>query len=439
MRKMELLPAAEPQANTTSIKTPVRIGLTIFALVFGVFGGWAALAPIDGAAYAPGEVTVESQNKNVQHLEGGIISEILVSNGDLVEAGQPLLYLDRTQPQAQLAIARTQHTANLVREARLIAQRNKAASIVWPEGLDQDDPATAEEIDAQTEIFEARKAALEGNTEVLEQRIGQLENRAVGMQAMRESRVLLADSYAAELEDTRSLLEQGFSDRIRYRELERNYARFSGEAAELAANIASTEVQIGETRLQILQLEKDFRNEVAAELAQTRTNLNDLEERIIALEDVVARTVIRAPDSGYVTGMQIYTEGGVISSGMTIVSIVPEDDELVIEAQVSANDIDRVALNQQANIRFPTFGSTVPSIFGEVTNLSADSFQDQNTGLSYYIAEIEVTPEGADALGDFVLMPGMPAEVFITTGERTFLQYLFKPFSNAVARSFRED
>ncbi|MYA36606.1 MAG: HlyD family type I secretion periplasmic adaptor subunit [Gammaproteobacteria bacterium] len=438
MNRVELLPAAQPKASS-SIKTPVRVGLTIFTLVFGVFGGWAALAPIDGAAYAPGQVKVESQNKSVQHLEGGIISEILVGNGDLVEAGQPLINLDRTQPLAQLEVVRTQYMANLAREARLIAQREGADSIAWPESLDTADPATREEIDAQTYIFETRKTALEGNVDVLETRIGQLESRVVGMEAMRESKRVLAASFADELEDTRELLDLGFSDRIRFRELERNVANFSAEAEELTANIASTNVQIGETRLQIQQLEKDFNNEVAAEFAETRTNLNDLQERIIALEDVVERTVIRAPDGGYVTGMQIHTVGGVISPGMIIVDIVPEDDELVIEAQVSPIDIDRVALNQHANIRFSTFGSTVPTTFGEVTNLSADSFQDPNTGISYYVAEIKVTAEGMESLGGLVLMPGMPAEVFITTGARTFLQYLFKPFSNAVARSFRED
>ena len=438
MNKMELLPAQQPKTNT-SIKTPVRIGLTIFTLVFGVFGGWAALAPIDGAAYAPGEVMVESQNKSVQHLEGGIIAEILVSNGDEVQAGQPLINLNRTQPHAQLEIVSAQHTADSVREARLIAQRDGLAGIAWPAELDANNPATREEMDGQISIFDARKAAVEGNIEVLEQRIGQLENRVVGMQAMRESRQLLADSYADELADTRELLDQGFSDRIRYRELERNYANFFGQAAELSANIASTEVQVGETRLQILQVRRDFHNEVVADLAGVQTNLNDLEERMIALEDVVARTVIRSPDDGIVTGMQIHTVGGVISPGMIIVDIVPEDDETIIEAQVSPLDIDRVALNQEATIRFSSFGNTAPTTFGEVINLSADSFQDQNTGLSYYVARIQVTPEGLDGLGDLELMPGMPAEVFIATGSRTFLQYLFKPFSNALARSFRED
>ena len=438
MNKMELLPAQQPKTNT-SIKTPVRIGLTIFTLVFGVFGGWAALAPIDGAAYAPGEVMVESQNKSVQHLEGGIIAEILVSNGDAVQAGQPLINLNRTQPHAQLEIVSAQHTADSVREARLIAQRDGLAGIAWPAELDANDSATREEMDGQISIFDARKAAVEGNIEVLEQRIGQLENRVVGMQAMRESRQLLADSYADELADTRELLDQGFSDRIRYRELERNFANFSGQAAELSANIASTEVQVGETRLQILQVRRDFHNEVVADLAGVQTNLNDLEERMIALEDVVARTVIRSPDDGIVTGMQIHTVGGVISPGMIIVDIVPEDDEMIIEAQVSPLDIDRVALNQEATIRFSSFGNTAPTTFGEVINLSADSFQDQNTGLSYYVARIQVTPEGLDGLGDLQLTPGMPAEVFIATGSRTFLQYLFKPFSNALARSFRED
>lgn len=438
MSKMELLPAQQPKTST-SIRTPVRVGLTIFTLVFGVFGAWAALAPIDGAAYGPGTVTVESQNKSVQHLEGGIIAEILVGNGDRVDSGQPLINLDNTQPLAQLEIARTQRISNQVREARLIAQRDGLESMVWPAALDRNDPAAQEEMDGQTAIFNARKAAVDGNIEVLGQRIGQLENRVVGMRALHESKQLMADSFADELEDTRELLDQGFSDRIRYRQLERNYANFIGEAGELTANIASTEIQVGETRLQISQVQIDFHNEVVAELAEVQTSLHDLEERIIALEDVVARTVIRSPDSGIVTGMQIHTVGGVISPGMVIVDIVPEGDELIIEAQVSPLDIDRVALNQEAMIRFSSFGNSVPTTFGDVVNLSADSFQDQNTGLSYYVAEIKVTPEGMESLGDLELMPGMPAEVFITTGSRTFLQYLFKPFSNAVARSFRED
>jgi epimerase transport system membrane fusion protein len=254
------------------------------------------------------------------------------------------------------------------------------------------------------------------------------------------SKEKLAQSYTEELSDVSELLSQGFSDKNRLRDLERNIARLNGESADLLANIASTEVQVGETRLQILQEEKEFQNAVVTELSEVQTDLNDSTERVNALRDTVSRTLVRAPDSGIVNGLQVHTIGGVISPGMRIVDIVPAEDDLIIEVQVSPNDIDRVAIGQEANIRFSTFGtSSVPSIFGKVINISADSFTDQTNGFSYYLARVEVTPKSLEDLGELALMPGMPAEVFIATGSRTLLEYLFKPFSNAVARGLRED
>ena len=226
---------------------------------------------------------------------------------------------------------------------------------------------------------------------------------------------------------------------MRLRELQRNVASLEGEAAELTANIAATEVQIGEARLQILQQAREFHNEVVNELGEVQTSLKDVDERITALQDVVSRTVVRAPVDGIVNGMQFHTIGGVIRPGTPIADIVPQGEDLIVEAKVQPIDIDRVALDQEATIRFSTFGSSVPTIYGTVINLSADSFVDEATRASFYLARIEVNPEGMEELGDLVLMPGMPAEVFIATGSRTFLQYVIKPFSNALARSFNED
>ena len=423
----------------TSMEGPKRIGLLIFFLVFGVFGLWSALAPLDGAAYAPGTVTVKSYKKSVQHLEGGIVSEILVENGDRVSAGDPLLVLDDTQPLAQLEIARSQYIALRVREARLIAERDGLARVIYPESLSNTDPRVAEEIAAQNQIFEARKSSMENNIEILEQRIEQLESQVNGLQALKESKEMLAASFSDELKDTQALLNRGFSDKNRLRELERNFASYQGEAADLTARISSTQVQIGETRLQILQQEREQLNEVVNQLSKVQTNLKDLSERINALEHIVSRTVIRAPESGVVNGMQVHTVGGVIAPRSPLAEIVPATDELIVEASVSPNDIDRVSEGQEATIRFSTFGSSVPTITGNVLSLSADAMANENTGAQYYLARVEVTPEGLDELGDLILMPGMPAEVFINTGSRTFLQYLFKPFTNAMARSFNED
>lgn len=424
----------------TDIGRPMRVGLLTLFLVFGVFGVWSVVAPLDSAAHAPGQVTVESYKKVIQHLEGGIVKEILVRNGDFVNAGDPLLVLDDTQPLAQLEIANAQLASLGALEARLIAERDKRDTVEFPDYLAEVDLNARQEVEAQTGVFRTRKAAHEGGIEVLEQRVGQLQSRLVGLQALQSAKMELAASFAAELEDVRALLSQGFSDKIRLRELERNYANLQGEAAELTASISSTEIQIGETRLQILQAEKEFQNEVVTQLADTQTRLKDIRERIIALRDVVSRTVIRAPEDGILNGMQVHTVGGVVSPGMPIAELVPQLDELIVEASVSLTDIDSVGPGQEAIIRFSAFGrSDVPTIYGTVLNLSADRITDQTTGASYYLARIQVTPEGLEELGNLVLVPGMPAEVFINTGSRTFLQYLLKPIGNVMARSFREN
>lgn len=423
----------------SSMEGPKRAGLVLFALVFGFFGIWAAVAPIDSNAFAPGSVTVRSYKKVVQHLEGGIVADILARDGDLVQEGQPLLILDDTQDAAQLEIANAQQIALKVRESRLIAERDGLNQVVYPSELNRSDSRVAQEIEAQNEVFAARQSTNAGRYEILQQRIEQLANQVQGMEALKDSKQLLAASYQEELEDTQVLLDQGFSEKTRLRELERNFAAYSGEVAELTSNIAATEVQIGEARLQILQIESEFRNEVVSELGDTQTNLQDVNERITALEDIVERTVVTSPDFGIINGMQIHTIGGVIGPGSPIAEVVPESDELIIQASVNPIDIDRVSEGQEARIRFATFGSRAPTIFGTVINLSADSLMDEAVGAPYYLARVEVDPASLIELGDLALMPGMPAEVYINTGSRTFLQYLFRPLSNVMARSFNED
>lgn len=426
-------------AIETSMDMPRRVGVLIFVLVFGVFGIWASIAPLDGAAVASGLVTVKSYKKTVQHLEGGIVSEILARSGDRVEAGEALLVMDDTQPLAQLEIASSQFVALTAIESRLIAERDGLDSVSFPEVLSRGDLDAQQEINAQSQIFNARKDALEGQIEVLEQRAEQLHSRVVGLKALQISKEEQARFYEEEIADVTELLSQGFADKLRLRELERNASRLRGESAELTANIASTEVEIGEAELQKLQLKREFLNEVVSQLGETQTKLKDSTERMNALQDIVSRTVVRAPVAGIVNGMQVHTVGGVIGPGRTIAEIVPQTEDLIIEARVLPIDIDRVAVDQEATIRFSSFASSVPTIFGRVLSISADSQIDEKTGVSFYLARIEVTPEGMADLGDLILLPGMPAEVFIATGSRTFMQYLFKPFSNALARSFTED
>ncbi len=442
----ENLPELEPElavqvlAVDTSMETPRRVGFFIFFLVFGVFGFWSAFAPLDGAARASGLVTVESYKKVIQHLEGGIVSQILVNNGDVVAAGDPLLILDNTQSLAQLQITKSQFVALKAREARLLAESSGIESISTPAVLLQAEFNAAAEIASERQIFLARKAAREGEVEVLAQREDQLESRVTGLEALRTSKLELAASFSDELVDVEALLEQGFSDKQKFRELQRSYSSYTGEAADLTANISSTEMQIGETRLQILQQNKDFLNEVVSELGEVRTALRDVQERMIALQDIVSRTSITAPTDGIVNGLQVHTVGAVIRPGVDIAEVVPQFDNLIIEANVAPIDIDRVTQGQEATISFSAFSSgLVPTIYGSVIGISADRLIDQNTGAPYYLARVEVTQEGMADMGDLVLVPGMPAEVFINTGSRTFLQYLFKPFTTALSRSFIED
>ena len=432
-------PKNSDDSSFTNMDGPKRVGLTLFFLVFGVFGFWSALAPLDGAAFAPGTVTVKSYKKVVQHLEGGIVADILARDGDLVAAGQPLLILDDTQPKASLEIVNSQYVALRMIESRLVAERDSLETVSYPSALALSNASAQQEVAAQNEIFAARKATNEGRIGILEQRVDQLQTQVVGMEAQRETKELLAQSFAEELADTQSLLDQGFSEKNRLRQAERSFASYSGEAAELIANVAATRVQIGETELQILQQTSEFQHEVVSELSEVQTGLKDAGERLTALQDIVRRTTIVAPDTGLVNGMQVHTIGGVIGPGTPIAEIVPESDELIVEASVNPTDIDRVSEGQEARIRFSTFGNRAPTIFGTLMSLSADAIPNEATGASFYLARVEVNQDSIGELGDLALMPGMPAEVYINTGARTLLQYLFKPFSNAVSRSFNED
>ncbi len=417
-----------------------RFGLIAFFLLFGFGGIWAATAPIDGAAIASGNVTVRSYSKVVQHLEGGIIKDIFVEDGAFVEANDPILEIDNTQSSTELEAQNQRLFSLRSLEKRLEAERDGLDNLIYSPSFNSMGRQGDEEMSVQIEIFNARRSALNGGIELLEQRIDQLQSQITGYRAQQGSKEELTASYSEELADVRELLSQGFSDKNSLRELERNISITEGEVAELTANIASSEVAIGEAKLQILQERKEFHNAVVSELREVQADINVGAEIAIALEDVVSRTIVRAPDSGIVNGLQVHTIAGVIAPGMRILDIVPQEDELIVTARLSPMDIDRVAEGQEATIRFSSFGmSAAPSIYGKVISVSADSMTDESTEYPYYLARIEVNQESLEELGDLSLVPGMPADVFIATGSRTFLQYVFKPLTNSIVKGLRED
>lgn len=424
----------------SSDRSARMIGFLIVFITFGLFGTWATFAPLDSAALAPGVVTVQSYRKTVQHLEGGIVKELHARDGDLVAAGDPLIVLDDTQVRAEYGMTRSQLVAAQAMDARLRAERDDAAQINFDNMLESDSQRAVEAREGETQVFNARRGSRLGETAVLEKRIGQLREQIAGLQSMVATKRSLETSYRDEIGELTELLAEGFVDKQRLLEQQRRLDMLRAEVAEHQSEITKTSLQISETELQIVQLKKDFSADVVAQLAEVQTKVFDLQERMAALEDRLTRIVIRAPEGGMILGMKVHTIGGVVSPATPLLDIVPSVSDLIVEAQVSPIDIDRVNVGKEADIRFSAFNSsTTPVIKGVVQQVSADRLINEETGMPYYLARVALTEVGAQTLGALKLQPGMPAEVLINTGNRTMLQYLMQPASDAFARSLIED
>jgi epimerase transport system membrane fusion protein len=323
----------------------------------------------------------------------------------------------------------------------LEAERDGKPKVIYPEGLNNvSDSRAIEAKRTEEQIFTSRKNAHEGEMAVLKQRIGQLNSKVDGLKGQQASKQDLLTSYKEELRDLKELLAEGFVDKQRLRDVERQHSLNSGEISALSAEIAGSQIQIGETKLEILQLEKKFQEEVAGKLSEAQAELYDVTQRMLAIRDKVVRIDIKAPVDGRVMGLAVHTLGGVILPGHPILEIVPQQEELVIEAQVTPLDVDRVNIGLVAEVRFSAFKQAItPVIEGKVINLSADRLIEEKTGTPYYLAQIELTPDSYQKMQHLELVPGMPVEVLIKTGERTVFEYLTKPISNAFARAFIED
>ena len=417
-----------------------RLGYGIILVTFGIFGGWAAFAPIDGAVYAPGVVTVQTYRKTVQHLEGGIVKDVLVHDGDIVKKGDPLIVLDDAQLRSEYDMNHNQLIAAKAMEARLMAERDDKSSISFGSMADADTPRGIEARTGETQVFNARRGARLGQIAVLQERIGQLNQQVKGTESMIGTKTNLESSYTGEIGDLRDLLAQGFVDKQRMLEQQRKLDMLKSEVADHRSTITKTRLQVNETQLQILQINKDFNSDVAKQLSEVQTKVYDLQERTAALADRLTRIIIRAPDDGMVIGMTVHTIGGVVRQATPLLDIVPSVSDLVVESQVPPQDINRVAVGKPADIRFSAFNSaTTPVIEGIVTGVSADRLTNEKTGQPYYLARVKVTEEGARKLGDRKLLVGMPADVLVKTGERTMLQYLLQPARNAISQSMIEE
>ena len=445
----EKLPAAwgdlaqPPESGSRgSIRRHMIAGIVVVLLLAGGVGGWAATTQIAGALIAPGSVVVDSHVKKVQHPTGGVVGMLYVQDGDHVKAGQVLVQLDATVPKANLAVVNKGLDELQARKARLEAERDGADHVTFPKELlaRADDPTVANAMTNEQKLFQLRRDARLGQKAQLQQRIGQLRDEITGLNAQLDAKKREVELIGQELQGVRTLYKKNLVPITRVTALERDGARLAGERGQLLASVAQTKGKVSETELQIIGIDQDLASQVAKDLREVDAKYGEFVERQVTAEDQLKRIYIRAPQNGIVLQSNVHTVGGVITPGETIMLIVPETDKLMVEAKVNPRDIDQVQVGQATMLRFPEFNTrTTPEIKGTVTQVSADTTTDQRTGQSYYTVRVAMPVKEIEQLGKGVrLIPGMPVEAFVQTGERTVISYLTKPLADQFMRAFRE-
>jgi HlyD family secretion protein len=425
-----------------SIARHTAAGLVIVIVLAGGVGGWAGTVTLSGALIAQGSVVVDTNVKKVQHPTGGIVGELRARDGDRVKQGDIIVRLDDTVTRANLAIVTKGLDELIARKARLESERDGAATLAFPADLlarAAKDAEIAAIVDGERKLFELRSTARTGQKAQLRQRIEQLNEEVRGLKAQRESKEKETKLIEREKEGVYDLWKQKLVPLTKLTELERAAVRLEGEAAQLIAQTAQTAGKISETELQVIQIDRDLSSEVAKETREIEGKIGEFVERKITAEDQLKRADIRAPQDGMVFQSTVHTVGGVITAGDAIMLIVPDADNLTVEAKVNPQDIDQVRPGQLALLRLSAFNQrTTPEIYGTVTRISADASADQRTGQTYYTIRIAMPAEEVAKLGEVRMVPGMPVEAFVQTGDRTMISYLIKPLHDQLMRMFRE-
>lgn len=430
------------EAVSPPIKGPVTAGIAVCALLFGGIGTWAAVAPLNSAAVAPGVVKADSNRKTVQHLDGGIIAELLVRDGDQVRRGQVIARLDAIDADADRDALAAQMDAYLAREARLIAQRDGRETIGFPSRLLErmSDAAVSAIVSGQQRILGNQASALASQVQVWQSRklqfLTQIRSTREQIASLEHQKALLSE----ELASAQVLLKKGYERKPRVLRLERDLASLAGSLSAAAGKIAELEEKASEADLQILTLRTDHARAVSEELREVQTAKVDVEERHRKASAKYGRHDVVAPTDGTVMNLRYFSTGAVVPAGGPVLDIVPSQDKLVIEAKVQTLDIDVVHPSMKASVRLVAFKQRLtPTLGGVVTRVSADAVSDQITGQSFFLATIEVPAEELKHLSNVKLYPGMPVTVSIITGERTLLDYIVQPVTESFAHALRED
>jgi HlyD family type I secretion membrane fusion protein len=432
--------AAEAPYPTSCART-VTFGLVVVALVFVGFGSWASLAPLSSAAIASGIVVVDSSRKSVQHLEGGVIQDILVRDGDLVEAGQVLLRLDGANVRAAIASLKPMLTTNRAQQARLEAERQELDEIQFPDDLLAEarvSPKTSQILGGQQRVFETRRNALRGEKALNANRLAQSRQRLVGLERQEHIKqaemVLLRNQLATQTD----LEKKGYATKKTVSDMQRNVQEIESEYTDLESKTQEGETLVERYHLEGVQINQNFKEQVETELYTTQKEYYQLVERMQAIQDQYERLDIRAPVSGVVVNMVAHTVGGVIAPGSPIMDIVPKNDQLMIEAHVSPSEVDGVRPGLEADVRFPAIDRTgLPQLRGRVTMISADRLTNAS-GAAYFLVRVHVSQSELARLRGLTLIPGMPAEILISKSERTLLQYLLAPITHSLWTAFRQ-
>ena len=431
-----------PAAPRPRVGGPALIALAAVLLSFGGFGGWAAVAELDSAAVAQGSVKVESNRKTVQLLEPGIIRRILVREGEHVTAGQLLVEMDETQARSSHAIVLGQHRLAQARLARLQAELADADEMAVPPELARrsGEPEVAGILTGQRNLFSARRESYRGQVSILERKLGQLREEIQAMQSQERATTQQIGFINEEMKGINELVRRGLERRPRLLALQRANAELVGQRGRLQSSVAAARQTIGQTELEIIDLKNARRGDIVSQIEATQKELASLSEQLVAAADLLRRMKVLAPQDGTVVAIQVFTPGGVIKGGEPIMDIVPQADQLVVDAKVRPVDIDVVRTGQRADIALVSYKRrVVPQVAGTVTNVSADLLTDPRTGDGYYVARIQVDAAELARLEGVELHPGMPVDAYILTGRRTALDYLLSPITTGLRRTFRED
>lgn len=426
----------------TDARSHARLGWWLILAGLGGFLAWAALAPLDQGVPMSGNVSVAGNKKAVQHLTGGTVEAILVREGDVVKAGQPLVQMNGVQARASAEATRVQYLGARSAEARLLAERDGLPAITFSAEMQRAaaQGPTANALSVQQQLFASRQSALRSELAAIDENVAGLMALNAGLQQAREGKQTQQRLLKEQVDNLRDLARDGFVPRNRVLELERSQAQLLSEIAEDAGTIARSQRQIAELRLRQLQLKQDFQKEVRGQLAEVQKEAEALRNRLESLDYEATNALVKAPVDGVVADVNIFTVGGVVAPGFRMMDVVPLSEPLVIEGQIPVHLVDSVHPQQPVELILSAFNqNTTPRVPGIVTQVSPDRLIDQQTGMPYYRLRAEVTPEGRLLMSRLDVRPGMPVELFVKTGERTLLNYLLRPLQDNFRLSMTEE